>query len=281
MKSLKQCHTQVLIKGLEQNILLATKLVNMYAMFNSMANARQVFDSICKRNVFLWNAMIRGYAWNGPWVETLMLYCEMQRADIEPNKFTYPFLLKACTALLALQEGKQIHSQIIRSGLESDVYVSTALVDLYAKCGSLEDARQKFHGMSQRNSVSWNAMIAGYAQNGCDYEALQLFRHMQLEDMKLNEATILSTITICAGLGILKQGKEIHGYVLRNGFDSDVFVGTTLIEMYAKCRGIENAGRVFDKMSRRDVVSWNTMIAGYVENGFANEAFRLFRKMIS
>eukprot|EP01018_Ginkgo_biloba_P029405 Gb_03473 [translate_table: standard] len=279
IKSLKQVHALMFITGLEQNNFLETKLLNMYTMCGSMNNARLVFDKMNKQNVFLWNAMIRGYATNGPCEETLSLYNQMQHAGIQPDKYTFPFLLKACSGLSALQEGKEIHDDIVRFGFESDAFVVNSLITMYTKCGSVEIGRQLFDKMCNRNGVSWNAMIAGYAQNGHAEEALALFHQMQLEDMVPSTVTMVSVLQACADLRALQQGKWIHDYISKRGFESNIFVANSLIAMYAKCGSIEAARNVFYKMSKRDVISWNAMIDGYVQNGHDNEAFILFKQM--
>eukprot|EP01018_Ginkgo_biloba_P024429 Gb_13303 [translate_table: standard] len=276
---LKQVQACILINGLDQNIFLGTKLVTMYAMFASLKYARLVFDKICKRNVLLWNAMIREYGRNGFDEEALRLYHQMQQAGIQPNNFTFPFVLKACAGLSALQEGKEIHYHIVESGIESDVFVAAALIDMYGKCGSPLDARQVFDIMPTKDLVSWNAMIAGYAQNGHTNEALALFNEMQLTDVKPNSVTMVNLLSACAHLGALQQGNWIHNRLIKSGLDSNVFVGTSLIDMYAKHGSVEHACRVFDRMSERTVVSWNAMIAGYAQNGYANEALSIFNKM--
>ncbi|XP_057861159.2 uncharacterized protein LOC131069670 [Cryptomeria japonica] len=275
----QQLHTNLLTRGFIQDVFLATKLVHLYASCGLRENARMVFDSITKKNIFLWNAMIRGYAWNGPYEEAIKLYYQMQEQGTYPDGYTYPFVLKACAALSALQQGREIHYQIVRSGIELDVFIGTALVDMYAKCVCLDEARQVFDKMSQKNVVSWNAIVAGSAQNGRPVETLEIFRQMQKDGVKPDSVTVVSLLPACARLEILKQGNEIHGYVLRNGFDAYVNVGTSLIDMYAKCGRMEKARNVFDGMLKRDVASWNAMIVGYAQNGDANEALALFDHM--
>eukprot|EP01018_Ginkgo_biloba_P026381 Gb_16448 [translate_table: standard] len=279
MKALTQVHARILTTGLEQTIFLQTKLVSMYAMYGSMEYARLVFEKICKPNVSLWNLMIRWYAKDGPCEEALALYYQMLREGIQPDNFTFPFVLKACGRLSALPKGEEIHDHIIRSGFESDVFVGNSLVAMYAKCGSMDCAREVFDKMLKTDVVSWNTIIVGYIQNGYAHEALTLFKQMQLADMTPNLVTMVSAIQSCAHLGALKQGKWIHDYIISSGFESDVFVGSALVAMYTKCRSIEAARQVFDKMTDRDVVSWNTMIDGYVQNGHANEALALFNQM--
>eukprot|EP01018_Ginkgo_biloba_P034076 Gb_04449 [translate_table: standard] len=279
IKSLKQVHAHILITGLDQNVSLGTKLVSMYATCRSMENARLVFDKICKADVILWNTVIKAYAWNGLCDEALRLYHLMQQAGIQPDSFTFPFVLKACSSLSALQQGKEIHEQVIRSSFESNVYAANALIDMYAKCRCTEIAREVFDKISKRNVVSWSAMIAGYAQNGQASEALNLFRQMQLAGVKPNRVTILSVLPACADLVSLQQGKDIHNYIIENELESDVSVGTALVVMYSKCGSIEFARKLFDNMYQKDVILWTAMIAGYVQNGHGNEALTLFYQM--
>eukprot|EP01018_Ginkgo_biloba_P030301 Gb_17294 [translate_table: standard] len=306
----KQLHAYMLVAGLEPNSFVGTQLVGMYATCGNIANARLVFDKIYERTPILWNAMIRMYAKNGPCEEALSLYYQMQQEGTRPDNFTFPLVLKACAALLALQEGKEIHYHIVRSRLESDVFVAAGLIDMYAKCGCIEDARQVFDKMSRRDLVSWNTMIAGYAkcgnveiarhlfdrmpernvvswtamiagyvQNGYFNEALTLYDQMQQTEIKPNRVTLVSVLPACAHLGALQQGKWIHDYVIRSGLESDVSLQTALVNMYAKCGQLDVARHLFDKMSKRDIVSWNAMIAGYGMHGHGEDAIALFVQM--
>eukprot|EP01018_Ginkgo_biloba_P019775 Gb_28390 [translate_table: standard] len=279
IKALMQVHSHMVRSGFDQNIFLATKLVSIYIRCGSMEFARLIFDKIHRPNIFLWTVMIRGYATNGPFQEAITLYYQMQRARIKPDKLTFPFVLKACGSLTALQEGKEIHDDIVRTGFESDVFVGNSLVTMYAKCGRMEFARQLFDKMSKRNVVSWNAMIAGYARSGHANEAMALFQQMKLAEMKPNAVTMVIVLQACAHSGDLHQGRWIHEYIIQNGFESDASVGNSLLAMYAKCRNVEIARQLFDKMSERNVISWNAMIAGYSQNGHASDALKLFNEM--
>eukprot|EP01018_Ginkgo_biloba_P036697 Gb_40434 [translate_table: standard] len=279
IKALKQVHAHMWRNGIEQQIFLVNKLVYMYTVFSSMENAHVIFDKIYSPEPFLWNVLIRGYATNGCFEEALALSYEMQETGMKPDKFTFPFLFKACAGLSALQEGKEIHNQVLRRGFESDVFVGTALIDMYSKCGKVELARHVFDKMSNRNVVSWNAMIAGYVQSGHAIEALAIFDKMQLADVKPNSSTLVSVLPACAQLEDLQRGKSIHDYIIQNGFEKDVSVGNSLVALYCKCGIVEVAHRLFDKMSNKDLVSWNAMIAGYAQKEYANEAVMLFDQM--
>eukprot|EP01018_Ginkgo_biloba_P025976 Gb_06693 [translate_table: standard] len=279
VKLLNQVHARMIISGLEENSFLESKLVGMYAIYGSIQHARLLFDKMAERNVFLWNAMIKAYARCGYCEETLALYYEMQGTGIDPDNFTFAFALKACAGLSALHEGREIHYHIMRAGFESDIYVETALIDMYTKCNSVENARQVFDKMAQRNVVSWTAMIAGYSQNGHCKEALILYHQMQQTDVKPNSITKVAALKACGHLGALKLGKSMHGNMIKTEFELNVFVMTSLIDMYTKCGSVEDARHVFDKMSRRNVVSWTAMIAGYAQNGYSSEALSLFHQM--
>eukprot|EP01018_Ginkgo_biloba_P026317 Gb_01366 [translate_table: standard] len=306
----KQVHAHILKTGLDQDVFLGTKLVNMYAIWGIVADARLVFDNILIRNVFLWNAIISAYVRNGLCDEALVLYYQMHLSCVKPGNFTYSCVLKACAIKSALQQGKQIHSHIIRNGFDSDVFVENALVAMYAKCGIIERARQVFDKMSftdvvswnsmiagyskygkieiarhlfdkmpQRDVVSWNTMIAGYAQNEHANEALTLLRQMQLAGVKPDPTTMVSVLPSCAQIAALQLGMESHGYIIRSAFNEDIFVENALVAMYAKCGSIEFARKAFDKMLQKNLVSWNAIIAGYGMHGHGEDALTLFSQM--
>eukprot|EP01018_Ginkgo_biloba_P037531 Gb_04990 [translate_table: standard] len=277
----KQFHVHLLKKctGTEGNNFLETKLVVMYAKCRSLGDARLVFDTMENRNVFSWNAMIDGYAKQGYCEDAFTLFRQMQLFPVRADSFIIASVLPACANLAALEQTKEIHAYVIKNGFESDIFVGSCLIDTYAKSGSLEYAHKVFDKMSERNMVSWTSMIAGYAQNGFGEEALELFGEMVRNGEKPDSFTISSILPTCAHLSALQNGKEIHNYVLRGGIDSDVYVASALLGMYANCGSLEYARHVFDKMSGRDVAAWNAMIAAYAQNGRGDEALKLFRQM--
>eukprot|EP01018_Ginkgo_biloba_P019333 Gb_33834 [translate_table: standard] len=306
----KLVHGFMIHAGFKPGIYVATELLTMYAKCGSLENARKLLDAMPKTNVVSWTVMIGVYARYGYSEEALGLFYRMQRTGIEPNQFTFASVLPACTNLAALGYGKELHTDIIKCGFEANVFVGTALIDMYIKCSSIADARHMFDKMSERNVVSWTAVVAGYAQlgqiekalklfeqmperdvvsytamiaacskNGYDEEALTLFCQMQQTGIQPDRFTFASVLPACANLAALEDGKEIHKEILRNGLQSDLFVGNALVDMYVKCRSILNACQMFDKMAERDAVSWTAMIAGYVQNGNFDEALKLFQKM--
>eukprot|EP01018_Ginkgo_biloba_P019015 Gb_21714 [translate_table: standard] len=324
----------------ERNVVSWNAMITAYAQNGHIGEALKLFEKMPERDVFSWNAMIVGYAqdglvnealkcfhkmpeknavsWNamitgciqnGYFEEALNLFREMQMTDVKINSVTLASILPACANLAVLEYGKEVHEDAIRNGFQSDIVLGNALVDMYIECGSIDDARGVFDNMPERNVVSWNAMtthsqtehfddalklsqkmpqqnvvswsmmIAGYAQSGHSNEALKLFRQMQLAGVNPNSVTFASVLPACANLAALEHGKEVHENIIKSGFDSDIFVGNALVDMYAKCGSIENAWKMFDKMLKRDAVSWNTMIGGYAIHGCGKEALQLFEQM--
>jgi pentatricopeptide repeat protein len=150
--------------------------------------------------------MIAAYAQNGQGEEALQLFRQMQLAGVKPNLKTFTSVLPACANLAALEQGKEIHKEIIRNRFKSDVFVGSALVDMYAKCGSLEHAQDEFYKICHPNVVSWNAMIAGYAMHGHGKEALQLFEQMQYSGTNPDSVTFISVLSACCHAGLVKEG---------------------------------------------------------------------------
>ncbi|KAL4204934.1 hypothetical protein AMTRI_Chr01g112170 [Amborella trichopoda] len=277
----KQIHARLLQMGFGYDPILATKLVNLYAIYcDSLPFARKLFDKIPKRNIFLWNVLIRGYAWNGPLEEALNLYYDLLKLGLKPDNFTLPFVLKACSGLTAVKAGEEIHEHAIMIGWASDIFVGAALIDMYAKCGIVGKSREVFDSMHKRDVVVWNSMIAAYGQNGYPLGALNLCREMAASGVRMvTVATLVTILSASASHGAMGMGREIHGHAWRHGFDGQDKVRTALIDMYAKCGLVRVARRLFDGLSEKRVISWNAMIAGYGMHGHACEAMAMFDEM--
>eukprot|EP01018_Ginkgo_biloba_P012605 Gb_10908 [translate_table: standard] len=275
----KQVHAYIIKTSFDLNVFVGTTLVDMYAKCRRIEDARHVFDKMPERNAVLWTAIISGYAQNGNGEEALQFFWDMHRAGVNSNQFTFPSVLGVCGNLLALDQGKQVHASIIRTGFESNVYVGSSLVDMYSKCGSVDNARQILDKMSEGDEVSWNAMIAGYTRHGYDEEALKVFIEMQQAGMKLDQFTFPTVLNACASIPALVQGKQIHAVIIKSGFEPNIYVGNALIDMYAKCGTLEDACKVLNKMPDVDVVSWTALIGVYAQNGNGEEVLNLFCQM--
>ncbi|XP_057952680.1 pentatricopeptide repeat-containing protein At3g16610 [Malania oleifera] len=266
--------------GAANNSFVLDKLTHLYVSRNEVEFARRVFDKIPNPSVVLWNMMIRAYAWNGPFDAAIDLYYLMLESGLTPTKFTFPFVLKACSSLRALEDGKEIHDHATRLGLDSDVFVCTALIDLYAKCGSLIDAQRMFDNMSHRDVVAWNAMIAGFSLHGLYNDVIGLVVKMQEAGISPNSSTIVAILPTIAQAQALSQGKAMHGYCIRRRFSKDVVVGTGLLDMYAKSGSLSYSWRIFNAMCLKNEVTWSAMIGAYVLSDFMSEALKLFDQML-
>eukprot|EP00249_Psilotum_nudum_P002183 c15083_g1_i1 orf=1-1065(-) len=276
----KRVHAHIIKTGVKPNNFLSNSLLNMYVECGSVVDARRVFDNMLERDVTSWTAIMAGYACHGLAEEAIKIFWQMQLESVMPTKATFITVLRACTRLASLEHGKQIHSYISKSGFQLDVFVGSTLIDMYAKCWTVVDARHVFDNMPERSVVTWNAMIAGYVQHGYGVQALRLFQQMQDESVKPVDATFVSTLKACANLASVEHGKHIHAHIMETGFESDVIVGNALVDMYVKCGRVVDAFQLFKKMPERDVVSWTSMIVGYTQHGFSEEALNIFWQML-
>ncbi|XP_077252132.1 tetratricopeptide repeat (TPR)-like superfamily protein [Tasmannia lanceolata] len=275
----RKIHTQVIKAGFGLDIVVASCLVGMYAKCNIFDCAIQLFDEMPEKDVACWNTVISCYYQDGQPKKALELFEEMRRCGFKPDSVTYTTVFSACARLSALGVGKEIHEELMRSGFELDSFVSSAIVDMYGKCGCLEMAREVFEQIPRKSVVSWNSMIAAYALNGDSNSCLELFQRMDNEGMKPTSTTLSSLLTTCSRSEDLQQGKFIHGYIIRNKIQPDIFINSSLIDLYFKCGNIGSAKWVFDKMAKKNVVSWNVIVSGYVVLGNYFEALRVFNDM--
>ncbi|XP_059069530.1 pentatricopeptide repeat-containing protein At4g13650-like [Cryptomeria japonica] len=272
-------HQSIKDKEILLDIAVATALIDMYAKCGKLNKARELFDRMPQRDVISWIAMIVGYAQNGFVEKALETYKQMQWAGVKPNSATFVSILPAFAKVGALEQGMDIHQSIIEGGFLSDIIVGNTLVDMYAKCGSIDKARELFDRLPRRDVISWNAMIAGYVQNGFIEKALETFKQMQLAGVKPNSTTFASILTACAKMGALEQGMGIHHSIEDREVLSDIVVATALVDMYAKCGSIDKARELFDNIPQGNVVSWTAMIGGYAQNGFVEKALETFKQM--
>ncbi|CAM6085395.1 unnamed protein product [Calypogeia fissa] len=245
------------------------------------AKLSKITPGSVQRNPFSWNTKLSKCMKDGEYRRTLELFQQMQEEGMKPDKYTFVPVLNACASLASLENGRYVHAQIIRRGHESDVFVGTSLVDMYAKCGSIEEAWKVFSNMPVRNVVSWTAMIVGLVKCGQGLKALELSRLMQRENVEPNSVTFVGLLNACASVGApaLKEGRRLHAQIIKIGCEFDPFVGSSLVDMYAKCGSMEDAWNLFDKMPERNVSTWNAMISGLVKCGQGHTALKLYREM--
>ncbi|GFQ04492.1 pentatricopeptide repeat-containing protein at1g08070 [Phtheirospermum japonicum] len=281
IKHFKQIHSQIIKFGLHNTQFALSKLLGFCAVspHGSLSYASSIFDSIENPNHVAHNTMIRGYSLSSFPSLSLHFYVNMLFFGLRPNSYTFPFLLKSCANLITASTGKQIHGHVFKFGLENDVYVHTSLINMYARHRSLDDARKVFDKIPNRDVVSWNAMISGYAQVGRHDEALSLFGEMRRMKINPDTSTLLSVLSACARTGGIETGDWVRTWIEENGLDSNTQLVNAMIDMYAKCGNLCTARNLFDDMPGRDLVSWNVMIGGYTHMSEYKDALEVFRLM--
>ncbi|XP_077213146.1 tetratricopeptide repeat (TPR)-like superfamily protein [Tasmannia lanceolata] len=276
----RKIHCWVIKMGFGLDFFVAASLVHMYARFGLVGDALEVFDEMPIRDLGSWNAMISGFCQNGKAVEALGVFKEMMVNGLRMDSVTVSSILPVCAPLNDLLMGRLIHVYVIKRGLDFDVFVSNALINMYAKLGCVGDAKQIFDTMAVKDLVSWNSIISAYEQIGDPITSVGLFNQMKQIGFHSDVLTLVSLSSIAAQSGDYHKGRSVHCLVMRRGWVSeDIFVGNAIVDMYAKLAKIDYAQRVFDRMPIRDVISWNTLITGYAQNGLANEAIDLYHML--
>ncbi|KAL4184430.1 hypothetical protein AMTRI_Chr10g970 [Amborella trichopoda] len=276
----REIHSQIIKMGNPDSFIFSG-LINLYMKCSIMDDAKLVFDEMPEKNVVAWTSMIAGFLQNEAPEESLVFFNPMQRAKVKPNQFTMVSLLSGCSRLNYGHQGKWVHCYMIKTGLNSNSFTATALLDMYSKCGTLIDACAIFDDMHSTDVVSWTAMISGYTQKGSPFDALKLFREMRRLALLPNSLTIASVLSACAKLGSPKQGLSIHKLVIMLGLEGNLLVRNALIDMYGKCGMIDESSCIFESIQEKDLVTWNSMISGYSQLGFGHEALVLFQGMRS
>ncbi|KAL9289427.1 unnamed protein product [Arabidopsis thaliana] len=304
----KKVHEHIRTYGFVPGIVIWNRLLRMYAKCGSLVDARKVFDEMPNRDLCSWNVMVNGYAEVGlleearklfdemtekdsySWTamvtgyvkkdqpeEALVLYSLMQRVpNSRPNIFTVSIAVAAAAAVKCIRRGKEIHGHIVRAGLDSDEVLWSSLMDMYGKCGCIDEARNIFDKIVEKDVVSWTSMIDRYFKSSRWREGFSLFSELVGSCERPNEYTFAGVLNACADLTTEELGKQVHGYMTRVGFDPYSFASSSLVDMYTKCGNIESAKHVVDGCPKPDLVSWTSLIGGCAQNGQPDEALKYF-----
>lgn len=257
-----------------------TGLVDMYAKCKSISEAEYLFGmSPNSRNHVMWTAMVTGYSQNGDGLKAIKCFRAMRVAGVECNQFTFPGILTACAAVSANIFGAQVHGCIVRTGFGANVFVQSALVDMYSKCGDFNSAKRMLENMEVDDVVSWNSMIVGCVRRGLLKEALGLFEKMHVKDIKTDHFTYPSVLNCLAVMKEIENAKSVHCLIIKTGFEAYVLVGNALVDTYAKQGNLDRAYQMFNLIPNKDVISWTSLVTGYAFNGFPEKVIGLFCDM--
>eukprot|EP00250_Pteridium_aquilinum_P017548 c23686_g11_i3 orf=235-2754(-) len=269
-------HHHIVKNGLDHVLPLSNRLLQMYGRCSSVEMAKILFVQMPKKDTYSWNYMIRAHTRQGQCKDAFFLFRRMQEEGLVPNSYIFSSLLSANNDEVGLHEGKQVHVQVAGSGCSDDVFVGTALVGMYGKCGRVEDAESVFVQMQKQDLTLWNTMIALYIEHGLPEDALRLYYKMSMEGAFPTDVTYLSILNACNNPS---DGKRIHLNVLFHECKEDAIVGTAFLNMYGKLGLLDNARRIFDDIQERDAVCWNAMVGVCAQNGENTAAIQLFQRM--
>jgi pentatricopeptide repeat protein len=276
----KWVHGYVIKNGIELNSFLVTALLDMYVKCGDVRDARSVFNELSAIDLVSWTAMIVGYTQRGNPSEALKLFMDEKCVEILPNSVTAASVLSACAQLGNLNLGRSVHGLGIKLGL-GDPTVRNALIDMYAKCHLIRDARYIFETVVFKDVITWNSIISGYSQVGSVYEAIELFHQMRSDSISPDAVTLVSVLSACASLSALGVGSSLHAFSIKEGLlSSSVYVGTALLNFYAKCGDVKSARIVFDGMAEKNPITWSAMIGGYGMQGDGSGSLALFSDML-
>ncbi|KAH7276434.1 hypothetical protein KP509_39G007300 [Ceratopteris richardii] len=265
---------------LGSNMFIGSAMIDMYAKCGDIVKSREVFDSLLSRNVVSWNSLITGYVECRFFEEALECTEQMQCEGVSQSNVTLVCSLKACGSIRSASKGHMLHTEIIKKGLEGELVISSALVDFYSKCGLLAEAKIMFEKYSMQDEIACTSLLTGYEENGYPEEALLCYEKMAGESVNLGAIILTCTLKACASMRDVNKGQEIYAEIARKGFfEKNVLVGSALVHMYAKCGHLNKAKEIFDELHDRDLVTWTTLMDGYLEHGNDKEALSCLEKM--
>ncbi|CAL5424497.1 unnamed protein product [Camellia sinensis] len=279
-------HSHLIKTALSLNNFLTNQLIHMYSKCNSIACAQKAFDDLPIKNTHSWNTMISVYSQRGRFVIAHNLFDKISEPNLGIND---------CACLGALELLRRVHGAAVAIGMKFNTAIYNALIDAYGKCHDSPNAFLIFNQMGERDVLSWTSMVIAYARASRLEDAYQglhkmgavmklwiFFVDMQEEGIFLpNAFTYVSVLSACADLALLDRGKQLHGHIIRsiNGEEFNVFLFNALIDMYCKCGDMKSARTLFEGMPKRDIVSWNSLINGYAQDGNGDESLAAFKRM--
>ncbi|XP_022774476.1 pentatricopeptide repeat-containing protein At3g28660-like [Durio zibethinus] len=281
---LKPIHALLVTQGLHENLYVITKLItSLTSVSTNLHYSSLLFNQLQNSNLFIYNTLIKAHS-KSPHPQTSFHYFNLllKEETITPNCQTFNFVLVACAKTSSLLSGMQIQNWVFKNGMfSSDSYVQTGVIRLYVEARLWDDARKVFDEIAYVDVVKWNVLMSGLIRCRLGAQALSVFKEMLVFGVEPDEFCLTTALTACAQSGSLWEGKWIHEYVKKreNYLELDVFIGTALVDMYAKCGCLDLAVEVFEGMSKRNVFSWAAMIGGFAVHGHARKAIHCLGRM--
>ncbi|KAL3834747.1 hypothetical protein ACJIZ3_009483 [Penstemon smallii] len=274
-------HAELIKRPIKDNVSSQSALLTMYSKFGNVNDAHKVFIEIKEKDVVAWGSMISANYENNKFDEALDLYKAMEIEGVKPDANIIASAIISCTGLGDGKFGCCIHGSAIKKGLDSDAFMGSSLIEFYSKCGQPKMANYAFLNVLNKNLVVWNSLISSYSQNGQPEVAISLLPQILQHGLYLNSITITTVLAAVSQIAALLKGKILHGYYTRLQIPKETQVENALIDMYIKCGCFSHAENMFLNMSEKNLVAWNSMIAGYGSHGECHKAIELFNEMIN
>ncbi|KAH7284926.1 hypothetical protein KP509_33G002700 [Ceratopteris richardii] len=267
---------------LENEMVLGSSLVEMYAKFGFFRNAEDIFSKLKERDLFLWNALLAGYANHECTEEAFDCFEQLGMEGILPDAVTFTCICKACANINNVRKCLFMHTEMERRGfLQKDIVLGNAVVDMYAKYGLMIKAHEVLKRLPFRNAVTWSALIAGYVKHEENAAALDCIKEMQLENVVPDSITIASSLKAYGSVVATLQGQAIHAeFERRCLLAKDTIIKTALVDMYAKCGHLRLSCDLFQELTNKDVVSWNSLMYGYLDHELWEAVLDCFPRML-
>lgn len=308
----KELHAYALKNGFESDLSINNSLLGFYKSCGSVENVMNLFERMGAKDVITWtemittymesglvnfaeeafvkmvdknsttfNSMLTGYCRNGEGVKALALFCKMVEDGIELTEFSLCSASHACALITDSNISRQIHGFILKFGHGENEFIESALLDMYTRCGRMDIAEKMFYeGLGRQNCpIMWTSMVCAYSRNVEPEKAISLFYESQLRGVSVDEDMLAAVLGVCGTLGFHELGERIHCLALKTSFLSDIGTGNAIVSMYSKCGNIKNAIQVFRTMPVRDLVSWNSLIAGHVLHRQGDKAIDVWSDM--
>ncbi|THU46461.1 hypothetical protein C4D60_Mb09t05200 [Musa balbisiana] len=277
----QQLHGEAVKMHLLSDPIVGSSLIDFYVKCAGMELAEKMFLGLPEKNVTSWNALLGGYACLGEDMKVLELFRGFMESGTMVNEFILPTVIKRCAGLCEVRQGRSLHCLVIKIGLEQDGFLSSSLVDMYSKCGLVEEAHKIFVRIVDPDVVVWSAMISGFDQQGMGLEAVELFRSMKRTGVRPNYFTLASVAGAASQLDDQALCGSLHAYILKNGFDMRKEVGNAILNMYMKNGAVEDGCMVFDTMMEHDTKSWNSLLSGFHSGSSCDKGLRIFIGMLT
>ncbi|XP_078435010.1 pentatricopeptide repeat-containing protein At2g01510, mitochondrial-like [Wolffia australiana] len=274
-------HAQIIKLHSTADTSLGHALLNSYAKTRDLEAAGKAFDELTRPSIESWTAVISLFAQSGYHEKAITLFNQMRMVPLAPDRTSFSQFLGACSSKDHLVLGIQLHGLVSKTGYATCTIVANALMGMYSKTGIFHYVRIIFQSMTLRNVLSWNVILESFVKNGRREEVMKMYVCMlREEEARPDSVTFAILFSVCADLAVLNLGKQLLSHSARLGLDSDVAVANSAVKFYAKCGKIEEARKIFDSIGVKDLVSWNTIISGYAQNGFARKALQSFECML-